>query len=97
MALTYTEVHRSVHGMQRVWEGLITFDNSYPTGGEVIDPAQLGMSTVESVSLTPTAGTRLFSWNQTTRAIQVFTALSTEAANASDQSTISIRVLAFGR
>lgn len=101
MALGFTEQTkdslRGEFGGLKSWSGVITFDNSYPTGGEAITAANFGMSSISSVIIVPTGGTRLFAWDKANSKILVYTALSTEAANASDQSSVSIQVLVLGR
>ena len=75
----------------------ITFDNSYPTGGEALTPADLGLRDILSVAAEQKGVvSRLCEYDYTTQKLKLFTALSTEAANASDQSTITVRVLALG-
>ncbi len=72
--------------------GVIALDNSYPTGGEAIAPQTINslMNAIHGMSLgINTAGTRLLVWDQTNQKIKCFTAVGTEAANASDQSTIT--------
>ena len=43
MALTITEIHQSVFGNKRVITADIDFDSSYPTGGEALTPADVGL------------------------------------------------------
>ena len=44
MALTITEIHRSVFGNKRVITADVDFDASYPTGGEALAPADVGLA-----------------------------------------------------
>lgn len=44
MALTFTPQYEGVVGNRRCWRGTVTFDSSYPTGGEAIAPGDLGFS-----------------------------------------------------
>ena len=107
MALTFTTVKRNVVGNQREWIGDITFDSSYPTGGEAfapsdIDPAQHATaSTFHFVNVEPNDATladvRLVYYDHTNKKLFMVTTLSSganaQAANASDQSAVTIRVL----
>lgn len=103
MALTYTTVHSGIAGTQRVWQGLITFDSSYPTGGEAIEVNQLGgMFQLDALSLeqTNTAGFDAV-WDQATAKILLYdedntSGIAAQAANASNQSTVTVRAVAFG-
>ena len=88
-----------VFGDRRVWVGTITFDSSYPTGGEAIVPGDFGFSEINHVIVGPNdaAASRIAAWDRTNSKIKLFTALSTEAANASNQSTISMPLVVIGK
>lgn len=105
MALTITRAkdpttssERRVIGDCRLITGEIQFDNSYPTGGEAITAAELGFdkSVFELFFNHDPAASRIPVYDKANGKIKLFTALSTEAANASDQSTIKVRFLAVG-
>lgn len=50
MALTFTEQYRGVVSDRRVWRGTVTFDSSYPTGGEAVTAADFGFDvSIETV------------------------------------------------
>lgn len=88
---------RSVFGDRRVTTLDITGDNNYPTGGYAITPAQVGMTRFDVVTVQqPSAGTRLVVWDYSAGKLKILTALSTEAANASDQSLIVTTVTFVG-
>lgn len=103
MALTVTIVKRNVVGAQREVIADVTFDSSYPTGGESftvadVDPGESSSSAfhvvlAEQNNATATVN-RLATYDYANKKLLLLTALSTEAANASDQSTIILRVLA---
>jgi hypothetical protein len=98
MALTFSEVTRTLTANKRVVVADVTLDNSYPTGGEAISPSDVGLQAFEAV-LIPSinnAGTRFLVWDQANSKVKVLTALSTEAANASDQSTTVFRATFIG-
>lgn len=56
MALTLSVVKQSVFGDQRIVIADVTFDNSYPTGGEVVDLAALGLIEVNFAQTSNKAG-----------------------------------------
>ena len=99
MALTVSKAV-TTFGDKKVSYGSITFDSSYPTGGEAITAAQLGLSKLSHLQVghANTTATRLITWNRSTSAAKllVYTALSTEATNASDQSTVIVSYIAIG-
>jgi hypothetical protein len=74
----------------------VTFDNSYPTGGESLTAADLGLPDVVHLEARQKGvGTRIAEYDYSGSKLKLFTALGTEAANASDQSAIVVRVSAF--
>lgn len=89
-----------------VWDGQslkfvtkkVTFDNSYPTGGEAMAASDFGLSQLYGVIPmgSNTLGNRVLYWNQATGKMMLFTALGTEATDSSDQSTIITNVVAVG-
>ena len=98
MALTLTEGHRGVVGARRVWRGKVTFDSSYPTGGEAIAIGDFGFNLdIETVQIIANAGSETVQWDQANSKIMVHTADGTEATNASDQSAVTATVVAYGR
>lgn len=76
----------------------ITFDSSYPTGGESVAAADVGLARID-FALVPglnVDASRLIAWDQDNSKLLLFTDFSTEAANTSDQSTISAIVCFVG-
>jgi hypothetical protein len=74
------------------------FDSNYPTGGESI-AATIGADFKEIVFINVTGpASRLYSVDYTAAAqkILLYTSLSTEATNTSDQSTITVRLEVAG-
>lgn len=49
MALTYTNKREGVHNNKRTVEVDVNFDDSYPTGGEAVDHAALGLDRITAV------------------------------------------------
>ena len=56
MALTYSGITRTVEGTQQVIRGTLTFDSSYPTGGEAFSLAGIGMTRLDRLDLEPAEG-----------------------------------------
>lgn len=103
MALTITLTDdNAVDGDKRVRRGTIQFDNSYPTGGEAVSAADLKLNGIESFNCDNVSrqGNRLIAVNMglapSVVVLVVYTALGTEALNASDQSTQFIGFEAVG-
>lgn len=97
MALTYSNVRQLVINNKRGVECLVTFDSSYPTGGEPVDLAALGLKQVDSVQVVTElqtdagAGTTITAilTNPTAPLLELMTAANTEAANGSNQSAVA--------
>lgn len=94
MALTITLTDdNAVEGDKRVRRGTIQFDNSYSSGGEAVAAADLKLNGIESFDCDNVTrqGNRLCAVNMglapSVAVLVLYTALGTEAANASDQST----------
>lgn len=56
MALTISSLRRGSAGDKRFVSGLITFDSSYPTGGEALVPNDVSLHTIETISFENTGG-----------------------------------------
>lgn len=80
MALTFSIVTRTLHpeGGKRMNVVDITFDSSYPTGGEAVTPNQLGLNTIDRVLPFPgyaasnPAGAVVPVWDQANKKILIF-------------------------
>lgn len=101
MALTVTNARSnmpltSVQGDKRVFQGRITFDSSYPTGGEVLTPAEVGLTRIDHVIVTAKGGTEVVVWDHANSKLQIFTADGVEATNASNQSAVVCHVEVSG-
>lgn len=101
MALTVV-VHDDLHDQRRpgglvARRATVTFDNSYPTGGEPLTAANLGLNALVGVDL---LGVTLKTWDcyYLTTGYLVARVLGTgaEVANAVDLTTLVAEVLAFG-
>jgi hypothetical protein len=84
--------------------GTITFDSSYPTGGEALLPTDVGLSSkVEFISVSP-AGGYIFEYDYSNEKVKAFNPTSDvtaptvakEVANSSNLSTVTARYIAFG-
>lgn len=49
MALTITEISRTVFGNKRIVISEIAFDSSYATGGEALTAANLGLASIDAL------------------------------------------------
>lgn len=85
----------------------VTFDSSYPTGGEAVSPPQLGLQSVDFVSVSSADGYiveydyangKLIARTPTnvSDGEAAAAAPADEVANATDLSAVTVRVLAIG-
>jgi excinuclease UvrABC helicase subunit UvrB len=76
----------------------VTFDSSYTTGGLAVSPSAFGFrgAVTAIIPAGRGAGSRICEYDDAAQKLKLFTALGTEAANASNQATITFRVLALG-
>jgi len=86
-------------GDRRMAIGLVPFSTGYPTGGEPLTAAYFGLDTqLDTVVPQPdAAGSRLPMYDSANKKLKLFTAVGTEAAAASNQTGISIPVVAVGK
>lgn len=101
MALTFAKVKHGIGLNQRIHIYDVTFDSSYPTGGEAVAASDFGMTSGSINAVTPVfsgataANGRIVAWNPSTGKLTVWTAPGTEAGNASDQSAVTVRCTVF--
>ena len=71
MALTITNTqHSRIPGkLMKMFD--VAFDSSYPTGGESLTPANLGLLRIDNLAIEPVGGYR-FEWDKTNNKIKVF-------------------------
>lgn len=75
----------------------VDFDTSYPTGGEDISSLWTGFTSVVVAIAQYPGGTRLARVDKTNKKLLLFTAIGTEAADTSNQSTITgVQVVLIG-
>ncbi len=84
MALTVAVTEHFTNGNKRAVRGTIAFDASYPTGGEALTAATLGLSVIDEITFTPTSGF-VFEYDHTNATVlayaQGFVTGSTAAAD----------------
>jgi hypothetical protein len=100
MATTNTAVLRNhVPGEYTLTITDVVFDASYPTGGEPLTAAQLGLSTVKwaeaEVKVAGVGSVTAVRYNEATAALLAYTAAA-EVANLTDLSAVTARVYAYG-
>lgn len=103
MPVTVTKDKVYVVGDRKRVEATVLFDNSYPTGGESLTAANLGLELeLNSVDIGAVTTNNAASidkravYDRTNSKLALFTGI-TEATNASDQSTIRVKVSAIGK
>ncbi len=95
-------------GQKGFKRAVVTFDNSYPDGGEPISAADLGLSTIDSMWVTAredfsVAGGYVVEWDKTAGTLRVLAtgaaagAVLDEEAAATDLSALVVTVLAYGK
>lgn len=92
-----------VVGASRSWRGTVTFDDSYPTGGEAIAASDFGFGLqIDHVVVhsTNTAQYRAV-WDAANSKLKVFLEDATsgkeaEVADTTDISTVAVEVVAYG-
>lgn len=95
MAISSSDIERTVFGNKRVVVASVTFDSSYPTGGEAVAASDFGLSSIDVILPFPLSN-RIAVWDATNSKVLLYTALGTEAADTSDQSAIVVKVLVIG-
>ena len=69
-------------------QGKLTFDSSYPTGGELLAPSDLGLDDIDHLNVMLLSGAFPV-WDKTNDKLKVFTAAGAEVANTTDLSSLS--------
>lgn len=93
MAITYSVDTPELVGRQRLVRGTITFDSSYPTGGEAVAVASLGLTALTRLDVFPGLGSSTTGyvpvWDGSTSSPKVL-ALMGDNNNASDGPLIEV-------
>ena len=93
-----------VPGNRKIVIGTVTFDSSYPTGGEAISLVDLGLTRLDTLFVAPNGG-YMPTWNASTTApkIKMFWVDTTtdgaalaEVPSTTDVSAVVVRIFAFG-
>jgi hypothetical protein len=95
MALAFVDEGRSVIRNRRFVVTQCTFDSSYPTGGEPLVPADLGLTTIDYLAAN-TDGSNAFVWDKPNGKLKAYTAAGAEVANATNLAAVVIRIFAVG-
>lgn len=77
----------------------VTFDSSYPTGGEDLTPVDLLLQQIEVVTVgeTEDTGDHDVVYDHTNEKLQAFVgSTGSEVADATDLSSVSVRLAVFG-
>jgi len=100
MALTLTKVQHRIGLNSRIHVYDVTFDSSYPTGGEAVAASDFKLDSIDAIFPTFSGATaangRIVTFDPTNSKLLVWTGVATEAANASDQSAVTARVIVVG-
>ena len=70
MAITTTVTNKAVVGRRREIDGTLTFDDSYPTGGEPFTASDIGLTTIDRLDIAPQDG-YVFEWDATNEKVIV--------------------------
>lgn len=96
MALSWSKTDSGVMGDKRYWFGTVTFDSSYPTGGESVDLDELQMRVLDVMCLT-TNGSHVAAYIPSGQTLRAYTVSDgNQVANTTDLSSVTLRVIAFG-
>ena len=80
----------------------ITFDDSYPTGGESFTATQMGLEELYIVLISQKSDGYVVQYDYTNEKLEIYEASADGAAldelgNAADASGIAIRIIAYGK
>lgn len=73
----------------------VTFDASYPTGGESLPLAQLGLNTCDLVLVSGGAGYPI-EYDYANKKLKAYATAGVEVTNETDLHTVSCKIIAFG-
>jgi hypothetical protein len=97
VALTIRPVKTWVCGDRRNVLADITFDNSYPTGGEALTATDLGLTLeLNAVHAAPATTGHVCPYDQANAKLMAFNG-TTQIADRTDLSAVTTRVLAVGK
>ncbi len=100
MALTFTKYASGVHGDQRYWQGEITLDASYPTGGEAVVPSDFNLTSIVHLMVVASGGGTLNRgpyWDaEDSKIIMTVASSGAEVADTTDMSAYKLHVSVYG-
>jgi hypothetical protein len=96
MGLTITPITRSVFGNKRVVLADVTFDSSYPTGGESITPAVLGLSDIDAIFTNGAKGWGVVYDKANAKLMAYGSTAGTEITDTTNLSALVVQILAVG-
>ena len=102
--LTLTNGTRSLYGNTKLLTGTLTFDSSYPTGGELISASFFSdFDTLQLLlpSAHTSVATKYARWDRANGKLMIFiedgtSGIEAEAGSTSDQSAVTVEFLAVG-
>lgn len=96
MGLTVDPIARSVFGNKRVVMATVTFDNSYPTGGEDLAASTLGLVTVDAIFTNGAKGYGVVYDKANAKLMAYGSTAGTQVTNTTDLSGLVVDILAVG-
>ncbi len=101
IAISSFERHGSI-GTKRQHSGTITFDSSYPTGGEAVTAANFGLSVMDHLQFNQGEDGYVFHWDKANAKIIAYEAGADgapldEVADTTDLSSVVVEAIATGR
>ena len=96
MAVAAVDVSRSILRNKRFVVSTVTFDSSYPTGGEAFAPSAIGLASIDYLAFSGNGANDVV-WDRANNKLKVFVASTgVEVANATDLSALAVDLLAIG-
>jgi hypothetical protein len=89
-------------GAQYKTVGTLVLDSSYPTGGEALTAAQLGLQSVdeahaEIVAVSGTTNVANATYDKTNSKVKVFDETPAEVGNTNSLENVKVQITAFGK
>lgn len=102
MSLSFSNEEQQSLGSVRGVTGIITFDSSYPTGGEPFVASDIGLGEILSIGINQGEDGYVFHWDRANDTIIVYESAGanaplTEVANLTDLSGVVVEFIASGR
>ena len=104
MALTVVQEYQAPVGDAFMKEFTVTFDSSYPTGGEALAPSDFFAHEIVAIIsinvIAPLFGEKVVRWDPANKKLTIGVegaAVFVQAGSASDQSAVKARILALVR